>query len=298
MACLKAKITSADMERTGIIHTLTYFSVFSYPPTLTEVHAFLPFTCTREQLTNELHNMEEEAIVVCQNGRFALKQHEQFFNIYERRSMISYVKKQKIMNYLSALKRVSFIKSIAITGSVSMLNADEDGDVDLFIVTKAKRLWTARLIALLLAQAYGIRRHFGAKIAMNSICINLLFDERYLEIPDVKKNEYVGHELLQMMKINDVDHTLVRLIYSNKWVFRLFPNARHHEEHRKWNIDRKESAYRNHLVGDLVEYLAKKIQLFFIRRHTTTERISDKQLWFFPHDFQKKLEKKVEITSL
>lgn len=279
------------MERTGIIHTLTYFSVFLYPPTLTEIYTFLPFTCTREQLTNELHSMEEEAIVVSKNGRVALKKHEHFFNIYEQRSAISAAKKQKIMNYLSALKRVSFIKSIAITGSVSMLNADEDGDVDLFIVTKAYRLWSARLTALLLAQAYGIRRHFGAKIAMNSICINLLFDERYLEIPDVKKNEYVGHELLQMMIIKDVDHTFDRLINTNNWLFRLFPNAPIRNEVDRLKTDR-------HMIGDIVEFIAKHVQLHIIRRHTTTERISDRQLWFFPDDFQKKLEKKVSIAKL
>ena len=41
--------------------------------------------------------------------------------------------------------------------------------------------------------------------------------------------------------------------------------------------------------------MCKENQLHRILQATTTERISDEQLWFFPDDFQKKIEKRIDI---
>ena len=39
-----------------------------------------------------------------------------------------------------------------------MMNADEHDDIDLFIIASKNRLFTGRLIALILAQAIGLRK--------------------------------------------------------------------------------------------------------------------------------------------
>jgi predicted nucleotidyltransferase len=281
----------------GISHVLNYFNVFSYPPDFTEIHMFLPFTTSKEKLQSELKHMEHARKLVSRDNRYTQSVHVEFFDIYEKRSAISKVKKDKMRGYIKTLVKYTGIKAVALTGSISMLNADSDGDVDLFIIAKNNRIWTTRLIALLIAQAYGIRRKYDDKKFSSSVCLNLFFDEQYLEIPDVKKNEYVGHELLQMKKIYDNDCTFNRLILSNQWVFDLFPNAREYID-----ITNPSTNNQNHWlfspVGAGVELLARCVQLLTIRRHTTTEKISDKQLWFFPDDFQKKLEKKISITTV
>ena len=281
----------------GICHVLAYFSIFSYPPDFTELHMFLPLTTTKEQLLNELKRMENDKKIISKGNRYTLSGNIKFFDIYEKRSMISTAKRDRMSAYIKSLEKYKGIKAVALTGSISMLNADSDGDVDLFIIAKNNRIWTSRLIALLIAQAYGIRRKYDDKKFSSSICLNLFFDEEYLEIPDVKKNEYVGHELLQMKKIHDNDHTFNRLILSNQWVFDLFPNAREYIDIANPSTVRLNRSILS-LMGNCVELLARYIQLVTIRRHTTTEKISDKQLWFFPDDFQKKLEKKIEIVSM
>lgn len=42
-------------------------------------------------------------------------------------------------------------------------------------------------------------------------------------------------------------------------------------------------------LTELLERLLKALQLFFIKKHKTTEIITDAQLWFFPDDFEKKM---------
>jgi hypothetical protein len=43
------------------------------------------------------------------------------------------------------------------------------------------------------------------------------------------------------------------------------------------------------MLGDVVEYILKKFQLFLINRHRTKEIITKSQLWFHPDDFEKKI---------
>jgi len=42
-------------------------------------------------------------------------------------------------------------------------------------------------------------------------------------------------------------------------------------------------------VGDWIELLMQKLQLYFINRHRTSEIITSSQLWFHPEDFEKKI---------
>ena len=44
-------------------------------------------------------------------------------------------------------------------------------------------------------------------------------------------------------------------------------------------------------ASDFIELISKKLQLSIINRHKTNEIITNKQLWFFPEDFENKLPK-------
>ena len=58
-------------------------------------------------------------------------------------------------------------------------------------------------------------------------------------------------------------------------------------------IDAKQREARNlakhSKLGDFLEILIKKFQLYFINRQKTTEIITDSQLWFHSEDFGKKV---------
>jgi len=50
-------------------------------------------------------------------------------------------KADKAANFIAAFP---FVKGVAISGSLSKKFADEDADIDFFIITAANRLWLAR----------------------------------------------------------------------------------------------------------------------------------------------------------
>ena len=219
---------------------LKYFSFFAYDPTLDEIHTFFPVRISKKSL------------------KYTPPQY----------SIGRKVSKRKLQNwpYRSYIKLLSLfpqIKLVGLSGSISMMNAKEDDDIDLFIITAKNRLFTGRFIALVLAQLLGLRRQrqlrkldtvffdrltpkgpqaiVSKKVSSLSfnnetmkqlnnhvrdkVCLNLFFDESNLKVPKFKQTEFVGHEVLQMKPIIIKGNIYERFLEANLWVFKLFPNA-------------------------------------------------------------------------
>jgi len=98
------------------------------------------------------------------------------------RDKISIKKWKKARNIIWLMQLVPFIRSIAVAGSLSMNNTNKSSDIDLFIITKAKRIWMVRTFSMLLTQFIGKRRH--NKKINNKICLNYYLAEDIL--PEIK----------------------------------------------------------------------------------------------------------------
>ena len=141
---------------------------------------------------------------------------------------------------------------------------------------------------------YGIRNK-------DKICLNLFFDQKNLKIPKFKRSEFVAHEVLQMKPLIDRDGIYLRFIDANRWVFDIFPNAKSKVKSQKLKVQFKNKNFlllsfifdflflTFKFMIDKVESVLKKLQLFSINKHKTSELITDSQLWFHPEDFEKKI---------
>ena len=303
-----------------IADVFTYFSQFSYAPSFDEIHRFLKIPISSKDLQVLLKKMTIQGSVVEKNtpkGKiYTLGEYSRLsFQDSNTKYQSSKLKMRKIRPYVRLLSYFPQIKLIGLSGSVAMMNADTDDDVDLFIITAASRLWTGRAVSNILAVGYGLKRRrvqlrpakrdfIGGKGVKDKVCLNLFFDEARLSVPHAKKNEYIAHEILQMRPLFVRGESHKRFLSENAWVFKIFPNA-----NRSMPVflspspdllapkpvcrqaGRKKT--RSSLwiqIGGSVEFLLKKLQLLLINRHKTTEIISANQLWFFPDDFEKKLQ--------
>ena len=275
----------------AVLRTVRYFDFFSYPPTIKEIHLFLSQKKTLAALkkkTNSLLDQKKlmELKFMAASSRYHL------FNTLGEYSIKKFVFREKQARlkrkigsrYWHLLSLFPQIKMVAISGSVAMNQADKDDDLDLFIITAPNRLWTGRLIAVLLAWLMRLKRKRGVKKAKNKVCLNLFFDEKNLTVPKIKQTEYVAHEILQMKPVVNKNKTYQRFLVANRWIANFFPN------NQGQTLKRSDLKYIGPCFGaNWWENIFKMIQLFFINRHRTTERISDTQLWFFPDDFEKKI---------
>ncbi|KKP60353.1 MAG: hypothetical protein UR56_C0025G0004 [Candidatus Roizmanbacteria bacterium GW2011_GWC2_34_23] len=315
---------------------LKYFSFFAYYPTLVEIHTFLQAKISKNELNIELDYMVKLKLIELY-ARYTPPQYsmggiknnnetmKQWNNLHKRRQISqSKLNSFRFKLYIKLLSIFPQIKLVGLSGSISMMSAGEDDDIDLFIITAKNRLFTGRLISLLLAQILGLRRNREAQIFIFStatpqrgpwrlsqkqksalppnnetmkqlnnhfrdkVCLNLFFDESNLKVPLFKQTEFVGHEVLQMKPIVVKGDVYERFLKENEWVYELFPNVKSQLEviPAKAGIQAKITIFS---ISDKIEQLLKKFQLRLINKHKTTEIITSTQLWFHPDDFEKKI---------
>ena len=178
--------------------------------------------------------------------------------------------------YLVVASHIPFVQFVGVTGSVAMLCAKKNDDVDLCVVTRKNTLWTTRFLLVILAKWMGL---YG-----KTICLNLFFDEGDLLIPEKKQNIYIAHEILQMKPIIDKNDTYNRFLYANRWTCSFFPNVQLRASRKIQNTG--PSLFRT------LEYVLKNRQINIIRKNKTGFMITSRQLWLFKNDFETKLKRR------
>ena len=274
-----------------------YFSQFSYPPSKDELYSFLSKKLLKREFEAKLNLLVTKKKLRVGKGivypyiktdKYTLGEYGIFINKNNRFSLYSKSKLKRTLLYFKLLNFFPQIQFAGLSGSISMLHADKGDDIDLFIITAKKRLWSGRLIANTIAFLLGLKRKRLVQQAKDKICLNLFFEKTDLTVPKVKRNEYIGHEILQVKPVLNKNNTYEMFLQANKWVFGLFPNAKTVFKNYIRPLP-KHIKYSSHSLGDLFEVFFKRIQLPRIQKNKTTELITKHQLWFFPDDFEKKI---------
>jgi hypothetical protein len=196
------------------LKTLAYFDYFDHPLTAIEIFSFMPCRCEPGILKNELHSLVDERLIF-KVGRFYALRNEPFMvskRMQGHRSAIEdLIIAKKIGRFLS---RLPFVEAVAVSGSLSKYYADENTDIDFFIITSVNRLWIARTIM-----------HFFKKISFiigkqDWFCMNYYIDESKMEIPE--KNLFTAIEIATLMPLEG-ELSFRKFLISNSWVHDFLP---------------------------------------------------------------------------
>ncbi|PIP63217.1 hypothetical protein COW97_03705, partial [Candidatus Roizmanbacteria bacterium CG22_combo_CG10-13_8_21_14_all_34_12] len=103
-----------------IISVLKYFSFFAYKPTLEEIHTFLPVKIDKNKLK---YTPPQYSIRKIKDQKSKIKNSKKKLNSWRFRT------------YIKLISLFPQIKLVGLSGSISMMNAKEDDDIDLFIIT-------------------------------------------------------------------------------------------------------------------------------------------------------------------
>jgi hypothetical protein len=147
------------------------------------------------------------------NGYYFLAGRSEIVDIRKQREENSRNAYRRAIFYGRILGRLPFIRMVALTGSLAMLNLSKNRDIDYMLVAKPGRVWTARAFALLLARVTCL---FG-----DVICPNVIVSENALEWTD--RNLYTAREFVQMIPIS-AEGVFFELRVVNRWVDEFFPN--------------------------------------------------------------------------
>lgn len=207
--------TNLSEIKENILTTLAYFDMFNYPLTRAEVYLFLS-----NKHPYELFDDALRCLVECS----ALHQFDKFYTLKNDQYLVARriegnkkaAELIKIAGKVgSLLIRFPYVRGIAISGSLSKNFADDDSDVDLFIITEKNRLWIARTIM-----------HCFKKLTFlvnkeHLFCMNYYIDMQELEIPE--KNIYTAIEIGTLIPLQG-DVVFEKFYAANAWTRQFLPN--------------------------------------------------------------------------
>jgi len=179
-------------------------------------------------------------------------------------------RKHKAKKVAWALQIVPFIRFIGLTGSLAYDIVNENSDIDIFIITSAKRIWTCRFFVMLFLKIFRLQRIGDSKTARaGKICPNRFVSDDYLMINP--QNRYHAQDYSQMVPLFD-DNIYDKFLSENSWMkkYGYFPNRRLIILVRSAGIlssIRKISEYiLRGRFGDWVEAKTKKYQIGILKK--------------------------------
>lgn len=198
----------------NILKVLSYFDIFHYPLLAGEITGYLEIPAAIQQVTEELELLQQKNLVFKLDEFYALK--DDIFMAIRRRdgNRLAIPEMEKAKKAAALLYKFPFVKGLAISGSLSKNFADENSDIDFFIITKANRLWIARTIMHLFYKWAAFRKK------QRLFCMNYYVDETALEIPE--KNIYTAMEIVTLVPIQG-GSCISRFMTANKWTATYFP---------------------------------------------------------------------------
>jgi hypothetical protein len=204
--------------RASILKVLAYFDLFDYPVLAEEILQFLDIEVKEPELNAELAVLTTEKCLFRVGALYSLRDDPA---LAERRIRGN----RRADELLPVAARISqmlyqfpYVRGIGISGSLSKHYADENADIDYFIITRSNRLWIARTFMHLFKKLSYLRGR------QHWFCMNYYVDEDALEIKE--KNIFTATEMFTLLPAGG-NSGLVKFFDANDWTATFFPHYRH-----------------------------------------------------------------------
>ena len=199
----------------AIARSVVYASLFDYPLTLEQLHHTL---VESEQTRAEILAVYDgsdllQGIIEYREGFFFPAGRGDLVAERCRREARSRVFLQEHARVLRLVCALPFTRLVALSGSIAHLNLESEGDLDLFIVTKGRRVWTVTVAVLVLAKLLRRRK---------SVCANFVLADSHLAIE--QQDLFTANQILHLRPLIG-EALLDAFVAANPFVARCYPNG-------------------------------------------------------------------------
>jgi len=206
-------MTSAE---NAIARSVMYASLFDYPLTLEQLRQTLIRSTLSgaEILSAYAASPALQAAIEHRDGLFFPRGRSALVARRRRREARSRAFIERHRRLLDGVCAMPFVRMVALSGSIAHLNLDGRGDLDLFIVTRGRRVWSVAVAVVVLARLMGLRQ---------TVCANfVLADSR---LPLEQQDLFTASQVIHLKPLIG-DEVFARLVDANPFVTELYPNFR------------------------------------------------------------------------
>lgn len=290
----------------AIYDTIRYYALFDMPVTAVQIWRTLIVASHNGKNLGQLryadicHVLRQSpylaARVQSQWGYFFLADQQGSVERRLLRYTIAQRKWRLLQDAARFLALVPFVRALFGSGSLALNNTRPESDLDVFVVARRGRIWTARLGLLIVSQLLGRRRKYWDQRAPDKICLNhYVTNQNMLMAPPVRNlftavaytrlQPVFGHALLP-----DFQHA--NAVWMEKLVVSpAAPRLRGRREIAPGPVGAvMKSQFEKLLlepIGDWLENQARRLQLKAIANHTAPAQkgrivATDEELAFHP----------------
>lgn len=199
----------------SVLQVLAYYDMFHYPLTIGEIHSFMGFQCSIHELKKCMEDLLSNREVFEFDHFFSI-QHNAAISTQRIKENAAAEKQLKLAKRIAHfLTWFPYIRGVAISGSLSKQVANDESDLDFFVITKENRLWIAKIFLRLMIKLSSFVR------LDKWFCINYIIDETSLEVPE--KNIFTATEIITLLPVYGVQ-SFNRFMNANEWIYNFFPN--------------------------------------------------------------------------
>jgi len=235
-----------------ILATICFFDTLEYPLTLVEIWKNLLNIQSNEfnrniptrihanrnadlrgsilDIQNTLENSEKlRGMVSCKRGFYFLKGNDYLVNKRLERNRIAIKKWGKVRWISNLFQMVPFVRTIAVSGNLSLSNTPSGNDLDIFIITKCGRIWATRFLMLILIYLTGFKR--SPKKFKDKICPNHFITDESLTVSEDNLYSAILHaNLVPVLDFGILDKFKKENLWINKYLVNYpFPNSSLHQ---------------------------------------------------------------------
>lgn len=277
-----------DDSKQAIRNTLIYSDIFNYPLTFEQLYTFLisPRSFSKKEIKDIVSTVQG---IEKRNEYYFLPGKEENITVREEREQYSIQKIEKAKKIAQKLIWIPTVTFIGVSGSVAMLNAEKEDDIDFFIITKKHTIWISRLLLLLTLQLHNALRTKNMKRVSDKICLNMIVDEDGMIFSKKFQDLYTAHEIAQLIPLIQKDEIYEKFLQKNKWVANFLPHALTEKQDFLHISSKGFSLVLQKILSiSFIEAITAFVQKNYMKSSITTETISSSLLAFHPVDHREK----------
>jgi hypothetical protein len=252
-------------QELAVLRAVTYAALFDYPLTLTQLRESLAGVAADETTIAAWCRQGAllQSAVERRGGLFFPAGRADLIDTRRRREGISHSLLQQDRRILSLVSRMPFVQMVALSGSLAHLNAEGSADVDLFVITQAKRVWLVTVTVLLISKALGWRRR---------LCMNYVVSERHMAMAPA--DLFTANQIIHLRPLFG-ETVYKQFLDANPFVARCYPNFRPRQVEaaprpawpaRDWALA---------IVAPVAERLCRAVYRWHLRRRASSWQSSD-----------------------
>lgn len=216
--------------RQAILQTVAYFDLFDYPLTALEVWRFLyaPGMEPRdfETILAMLPALLAEQKLETKNGFYFFPGRAAIMETRAARYSFSFLKYRLARRAAKLFSYVPGVRLVALGNTMAWRHADKSSDIDFFIVTSAKKIWSTRLLSVLPISALGLRPRTGQE-RPNALCLSFFASEGALNLRSlmIRGDIYLPYWIASLVPLVGAPGVFEKFKEENAWIREYLPNV-------------------------------------------------------------------------